>query len=80
MYQSGPIPGTGETVLTHAVTHPVFDGKTQYWWVVGNRKLLEGQPISYISGQYRSGWLYSDVNTLTTVEGPPLPRTTSDWQ
>ncbi len=73
VYQSGSLSWTGQTVMTHTVTDFDFAGSTTYWWVVGNRRRGEALPLSYVSGQYRSGWIYSSPFTFTTVEKPPEP-------
>ncbi len=73
VYQSQTIYSSARTVLTHRAVSSALAGSTRYWWVVGSRKLGEAQPICYINGQYRTGWIYSSPFTFTTAEGPPFP-------
>ncbi len=73
VYQSQTIYSSAGTVLTHRAVSSALAGSTRYWWVVGSRKLGEAQPICYINGQYRTGWIYSSPFTFTTAEGPPFP-------
>ncbi len=73
VYTSGDLSWTGSNYMTHTVTDYTFDNARQYWWVVGNRKIGEADPISYVAGEYRTGWIYSSVFTFTTAEGPPSP-------
>jgi len=73
VYQSQTIYSGAGTVLTHRAVSSALAGSTRYWWVVGSRKLGEAQPICYINGQYRTGWIYSSPFTFTTAEGPPFP-------
>jgi len=73
VYRSPELSWTGGSVMTHTVTSTLFDGTTTYWWVVCNRKYGEAQPIARIGGQDRSGWIYSDKWSFTTIDAPPSP-------
>ncbi len=73
VYRSPELSWTGGSVMTHTVTSTVFDGTKTYWWVVCNRKFGEAQPVARIGGQDRSGWIYSDKWSFTTITAPPSP-------
>jgi len=73
VYRSPELSWTGGSVMTHTVTSTLFDGTTTYWWVVCNRKYGEAQPVARIGGQDRSGWIYSDKWSFTTITAPPSP-------
>ncbi len=73
VYRSPELSWTGGSVMTHTVTSTLFAGTTTYWWVVCNRKYGEAQPIARIGGQDRSGWIYSNKWSFTTIDMPPFP-------